>query len=781
MGASCPSQDTPTILAKAWGWRHPGRKAWALRDLDLRIEPGEVVLIAGNSGAGKSTLLHGIAGVLDDGEGESVGALTVGGLSPSDSQVRGQVGLVQQDPESQRVMGRLGDEVAFGLENLGVPRDEIWPRVATAVTTVGLDRYPLDHSTANLSGGEKQRLALACALAMRPRVILLDEPTANLDADGSEEVRQAAEKLSRESGASLIVVEHNLGPWLSRADRLVILSDGRIVADGTPDEVVAANSELLTAAGVWVPGVDPLSFIPTSAGPAPVSRNEVSSEPVAKERSADRAPLAALTTENLGVGYEDGPAVLEGLNLAFPRGESTCVLGPNGAGKTTLALTLAGLLPARSGGVSAHIGSSGTEGHPTTTSDPHDWAPSQLLGRISMVFQEPQYQFLTGSVAEELALGPQLAGMKPEEVNQRVERYLSVLQLDHLRLAHPLSLSGGEKRRLGVGTALIATPQILILDEPTFGQDFNTWVALVTLLLEAVESGATLITITHDPNLVRALGDHRVEVTSERKEDSLDAPQAGSTLPRPRRWLARVNPVTQILGLLLMTLPLLLSIDPVSAGTALVLEILLLPLTGLSPRQILARVSPLLLAAPLAALSMLLYGAPGGTIYAHWGPATISENSIVMAVSITLRVCAVAMPAVIILPGLGSTETADALTQIAHLPARVVLSSLAAIRMVGLMLGDWRALARARRSRGMKGTHFARSAFSLVTFALRRADSLSVSMEARGFGAAVERTNARTSSLSGADAGMLVVAVLVPVVSLSISVLSGSFTWFGIG
>lgn len=756
-GSSAALAD-PVVHARNWGWRHPGRLDWAVRGIDLDINPGQVVLIVGGSGAGKSTLLHGIAGVLEPEEGESQGDLTIGGYASSSPHVRGRVGLVQQDPESQRVMGRIGDEVAFGLENLGVRREQIWPRVRDALDTVGLD-LPLSHPTSHLSGGQKQRLALACALAMSPQVILLDEPTANLDEDGAREMREAAVKLAHSTGATLIVVDHNLAPWLPDADQLVVLDRGGVVAAGSPDEILASHGALLRKAGVWTPGLDPLEFLPLSDGSA---RHHIDT---------------VVSTTDLSVGYEDGTPVLHDLNLNFKQSRSTCITGPNGAGKTTLALTLAGLLPPKGGAVEAAENLI-TKQPSALGNDPFQWTPAELLGKISMVFQEPQYQFVTGTVAEELSLGPRLAGLDEQQVQAQVDRFVRLLHLEHLREAHPLSLSGGERRRLGVGTALIAAPEVVVLDEPTFGQDFNTWIDLVTVLLAAKAQGTTLITVTHDPHLMRALGDEVLQVGAQ--QAAALPPQASSEPAKPS-VLSRVNPATQILALLVMTLPLLVTIDPVSAGVALFLELLLLPLAGLRPRQVLLRLAPLFVAAPLAALSMLLYATPGGQVYAQWGPAAITENSVLMASSIALRVLAVGLPAVIILPSLGSTEVSDSLTQILRLPSRFVLSSLAAVRMVGLMLSDWQALRRARRSRGMKGTNFARSAFSLVTFALRRADSLSVSMEARGFGANIPRSNARVSTLSRADVLMLAVALTVPTVALATARFFNTFSWFGLG
>src|SRR5690606_38978479 len=194
------------VAARGWGWRYATRRAWAARGLNLDIAPGERILLTGHSGTGKSTLLHALAGVLGgDDEGEQEGALEIDGRDPRAA--RGLAGLVLQDPDTQAVMHRVGDDVAFGCENLGVPRDEIWGRVREALDLVGLD-VPLDRSTSALSGGQKQRLALAGALAMRPGLLLLDEPTANLDPDGVVEVRDAVARVAAETGATLVVVEH---------------------------------------------------------------------------------------------------------------------------------------------------------------------------------------------------------------------------------------------------------------------------------------------------------------------------------------------------------------------------------------------------------------------------------------------------------------------------------------------------------------------------------------------------------------------------------------------
>lgn len=241
---SAPGTSRPArIVASGWGWRHASRRHPAVAGLDLVIEPGERVLLLGPSGAGKSTLLAGLAGILGDTEdGVETGALTLDGV-PAAHQ-RGRAGLVLQDPEANTILPVLGDDVAFGCENLAVPRDEIWRRVTRSLDAVGL-RHPLDRPTAHLSGGERQRLAIAGVLAMSPGLLLLDEPTANLDHDGAAEVRRAVAQTS----TTLVVVDHRVDEWLGLVDRVVVLEPaGGLIADGPPDAVFARAGSALEAA-----------------------------------------------------------------------------------------------------------------------------------------------------------------------------------------------------------------------------------------------------------------------------------------------------------------------------------------------------------------------------------------------------------------------------------------------------------------------------------------------------------------------------------------------------
>ena len=803
---TAPSQDGQVplgegagarVCARDWGWRHAGRKNPALSGVDLDIAPGERVLVLGPSGSGKSTLMGGLAGLLGGTEeGEATGTLTVDGVAPA--QARGRVGLLMQDPEAQVVLARVGDDVAFGMENLGVAREEIWPRVENSLEAVGLS-VPLDHSTTELSGGQKQRLALASILAMGPGLLLLDEPTANLDPSGVAEVRAAVEAVVERTGATVVVVEHRVDVWASLVDRVIVVADGAIAADGPLRQVLAQQGDALRERGIWLPGDD----VAAEVGPAP----EV---PPASSGTTPIARVADLT-----IGYDKNSPVRSGIDLTIERGVSTCIVGANGAGKSTFALTLAGLLPPISGTVEVET-SDGTRG------DPHEWSSKQLLGRMSMVFQEPEYQFLASTVAEELAIGPRAAGMTDEEIAPLVDEHLEALGLTKLARANPMTLSGGEKRRLSVATALISAPELLILDEPTFGQDRGTWLGLVRLLRAALARGVTLVSITHDPAFVAAMGQRVVDLGqvgtrgaipadpadeagaasagnahdrgAQAGEKVAPAPAGGAQNPeqqgtqtgtktRARGLLARTNPVARVLALLVATTPLLITIDPVSAGVALALELALMPLSGVSARSFFLKATPLLVAAPLGALSMLLYASPGGHVYWQLGPAAISDHSMWLALGIGLRMCAIVMPAIALLDRIDPTDMGDGLAQILHLPARPVLAALAGARMTSLMAADWKALERARRARGVGDASrirsFLRGSFSLLVFALRRSGKLATTMEARGFGAAGKRTWARVSRLRAADAVLMVVAIAVPAIALAASVWAGTFALVG--
>lgn len=452
------------ILLRGATWQHAGRRTPAIFDIDIRVERGERILLAGDSGSGKSTLLSALAGVLGgDDEGTLRGELTINAAA---------VGLVLQDPDSQVIASRVGDDVAFGCENLGLPREEIWRRVHQALEMVGLD-LSLEHPTARLSGGQKQRLALAGVIAMGAEVILLDEPTANLDPQGAADVVAAVDHVVKETGATLIVIEHNYTQWEHVLNRAIVLEHGKLIYDGEVAPAVAARR---------------ITGLPT-ASPVPVDAS------------------AALWSHNLATRF--GPA----RTLAIPQGASTVITGANGSGKTTWLMTMAGLISP----VAGKLGYS-EEIRRGLAKNPHAWSSVQLAQRIGFVFQNPEHQFVARSVIEEMRVGPKVVGSlvrgSNQGVEERIDKLLQRLRLESLVEANPFTLSGGEKRRLSVATALVTAPSVVLLDEPTFGQDPETFKELVFMIRELVDEGITVASITHDELFINALADAHLVVSA---------------------------------------------------------------------------------------------------------------------------------------------------------------------------------------------------------------------------------------------------------------------------
>ena len=474
-----PTAPGPARLeAQGFGVRHPSRHAWALTGVDLVVEPGERVLVTGASGSGKSTLLSAVAGILEAEGTEFAGRLTVDGDPPRAA--RDRLGLLAQDPDSQLVMTRAGDDVAFGLENAGLPPEQIWPRVDEAMAAVGFG-HGRDRPTQALSGGEKQRLVLAGALARRPGLLLLDEPTAQLDPAGARMVREAVARATADRGTTVLVVDHDAAPWLPLVDRVVELVPGGLVRH---------------AAG-WRP-------VPRTAG---------------LRLPGATAGTTLLTADAAGFTYRGAAApALPPTDAVLDGGRVLAVTGPNGAGKSTLALLLAGLRAPTTGSVRASgelaAGARGSRGwrrdRRAPVTEPHRWRAADLVTRIGTVFQHPEQQFLTGRLRDELALGPLRSGEHAPAARATADRLLERLGLTAFADANPYTLSGGQQRRLSVATALATSPRVVVLDEPTFGQDAATWRELVTLLAEQRGRGCAVVTVTHDADLVAVLADDRL-------------------------------------------------------------------------------------------------------------------------------------------------------------------------------------------------------------------------------------------------------------------------------
>ena len=802
-----------------WGYRHASRRYFSVRGLNLTVEAGQRVLLLGASGIGKSTILEGAAGLLgsngyerqDPGQEDGImvdaeGGATEGHVFVDDIPVReaiGRVGLVLQDPDAQAVFQRLGDNVAFGPENLHVERGEIWRRVDSSLAAVGLQGLQLHRSVTHLSGGQMQRLALGGALAMRPSVLLLDEPTANLDPDGVTQVVTAVRDVLDEFRSTMVLVEHHAEPWIDLIDRVIVLgsqtdqdaANGQerhtvIMADGTPDEVFRDPNLDFARLGIWVPRR-------YMRGECRIGAIHTGSEPDYPACEGTGEPV--LCTKNLAIG-RNGKAVATGIDLAFKQGQITALVGANGAGKSTLALTLAGLLEPVDGEVSA----SGELAAGAHGVHPGDWKSTELASRISYVFQNPEHQFATGSVLDEVMLGPLRVGVEESQARERARTLLRRFDLLRYENANPYTLSGGEKRRLTVAAALASAPRVLILDEPTFGQDRCTWMQMVQLIHDLRSDGVSIIVVTHDRELVTALGARVIELQPENSRREWETAQDGhgdsagdgvvavtsvNTRDEAERqssrspFLASLNPAYRLIGGFLAALPMLLSLDWLSSGTMLVLEFAVLAVIGITPWRTVRSTWPVFVGAPFSALAVLLYGKSGGDTWWQWGLMRVTDRSAELALATALRILAIGIPAIIAVLGIDVTDLADSFSQILHLPDRFVYGGLAGMRLFSVLQDDWAALSASRRSRGLgddnKIRAFLPQSFALLVLSIRRSTTLATAMQARGFGGSGPRSHARVSEVHVRDRVFLAACLALPVASLCLALRFGTFSFFG--
>ena len=498
----------PAVHVERLTVRHIGRRAPALRDFSLEWAPGERLLLLGPSGAGKSTLalcLNGLIPHSVEAHWEA-GRILVDGQDTRQASLghlTRQVGLLFQDPEAQLALLEVDDEVAFGLENLGTPRTEMLRRVPAARALLGLDPARTPPRLDQLSGGTKQRVTLAAILAMGPGALVLDEPTANLDPQGTTELFDTLADLCRDSNRSLLLVEHRLDDILALIDRVVVLdTHGSGALTGPPREIFAQHAATLDRLGVWVPQVARLgALFPGAKAPLTVAEAAdllVTSWPTHQSRhsreSGNPVPSAGaviLAAEDVSYRYTaDGPPALAAVDLTVRSGEFLALAGANAAGKTTLALLLAGALQPITGRVLL-------DGRDLRAVPERD-----VRRRLAYVFQYPEHQFVTGTVQSELLFGLRARGVAPAAAAERAMTALERIGLADLAAAHPLSLSHGQKRRLSVATALVTEPDVLLLDEPTFGQDRRYTDELLALLTDLHRSGTTVVVITHDMTIV---------------------------------------------------------------------------------------------------------------------------------------------------------------------------------------------------------------------------------------------------------------------------------------
>jgi len=465
----------------------------ALAGIDLAVSPAEFVVILGPSGAGKSTLCYTLNGLVPKFmRGNLEGQVTIFGSPTAGERVSTlaeRVGLVFQDFESQLFSTNVELEVAFAPENFGVDRAEIGRRVAECLATVGLTGLER-REPATLSGGQKQRLAIASVLSLQPRMIVMDEPTTDLDPLGKEGVFQVSRRL-RDQGLTMVIAEHETEE-AAVADRVVVLHQGRVLAEGTPADVLT-RADWLEALGVQPLGAAQLT---ARLGLPPALTVADAAEQLAA--AGYRVDLTALPTpapepnapaivEVVGLEhrYPNGLTALQGADLTIRQGEFVAVVGQNGSGKTTLVKHFNGLLMPTAGEVRV-------AGRPTAGQTVLE------LGRtVGYVFQNPDHQIFAETVADEVAFGPRNHGVAPDEVQERVAEALAAVGLTGREADDPFTLTKGERQRVAVASILATRPQVIVLDEPTTGLDYREQRQMMDLVRRLNEAGHTIICVTH--------------------------------------------------------------------------------------------------------------------------------------------------------------------------------------------------------------------------------------------------------------------------------------------
>jgi energy-coupling factor transport system ATP-binding protein len=473
------SPETPLVIENL-SFRYRDRATTAIRDVTFSAHPGEILLIAGASGCGKTTLIRCINGLIPRSyKGELSGRILLNGQETTGwplAKISQTVGTVLQDPERQILGTKVLHEVAFGLENLAMPRPEILSRVDQSLQYLNIASLR-ERETFSLSGGEKQKVALAGVLAMRPSILLLDEPLASLDPASAYETLDMVRRLADE-GMTVLMIEHRVEDVLRiRPERIMFMADGEVKYLGQLEgleQVVDYHAVKLPAKAVIQraahdPAPAELHVLPGAARPAP-----------------EDMPLVRF--ENVAFGYEAETEVLHGINLEIKRGDVIAVLGPNGAGKTTFVKHAIGLLKPKSGTVLVN------------GRDTRQTSVAQIASTLGYVFQSPSHMLFAPTVQEELAFGPKNLQHPKDQIEKEVKEALQIVNLADKEKDAPLALSFGQQKRVSIAAILAMRSRILVMDEPTAGQDYHNYMSFMDAILQLPGFEAILF-ITHDVDL----------------------------------------------------------------------------------------------------------------------------------------------------------------------------------------------------------------------------------------------------------------------------------------
>lgn len=496
----------PIIEFENFGFQYDAQAEPTLYDINLKVYPGERILIAGPSGSGKSTIASCINGLIPFSyPGRCTGRLTVDGVDAPNSSIfelSKHVGTVLQDTDGQFIGLTVGEDIAFALENQCVPQDKMNSAVNYVARLVSVENL-LGSAPHSLSGGQKQRVSLAGVMVDDVKILLFDEPLANLDPATGKQAIELIDRVQKETGAAVIIIEHRLEDVLWRSvDRIVLMDEGRILADQSPDELLC--SPLLAQAGIREPlYLTAVKYAGVKVTPEmrPAHQDSLSLSDSDKELvrkwfetpvplSGKETPAPLLEVRDLTFGYDEGRTNLENISFTLNEGEMVSIVGRNGAGKSTLSKLICGFETPLSGKVLLNG---------------HDLAGDTIKERavsIGYVMQNPNQMISQSMIFDEVALGLRTRGLPEEEITQRVHEALKICGLYPFRSWPVSALSFGQKKRVTIASVLVMQPKILILDEPTAGQDFRRYTDIMEFLRQLNAQGYTVIMVTHDMHLM---------------------------------------------------------------------------------------------------------------------------------------------------------------------------------------------------------------------------------------------------------------------------------------
>ena len=496
----------PLISFKNFGFKYNSQAEPTLQNINLDIHQGEKILIAGPSGCGKSTLAHCINGLIPfTYKGEQTGSLTIDGVEAKKQSIfdiSKVVGTVLQDLDGQFIGLSVAEDIAFALENDCVPKDEMQKKVNEAAVRVSIENH-LEHSPDELSGGQKQRVSLAGIMVDNVKVYLFDEPLANLDPFTGKQAIELIDEIKKDADAAVIIIEHRLEDVLWRdVDRIVIMSEGRIIQNTTPDELLASN--ILGANGIREPlYLTALRYagvgISKDKKPHSIKSISLTDEDKKKVRAwfndsskenekPKEKPL--LETRNLDFTYDNGFHAIKDISLTVNEGELLAIVGTNGAGKSTWSKLVCGFEKQQSGEI--FLGGENIA----------SLSIKERADRVGYVMQNPNQMISKSFIFDEVALGLRLRGVSEGEVKDRVEQVLKTCGLYSIRSWPISAISYGQKKRVTIASILVLSPSIIILDEPTAGQDYKHYTDIMEFLVSLSRQGITIVMITHDMHLM---------------------------------------------------------------------------------------------------------------------------------------------------------------------------------------------------------------------------------------------------------------------------------------